>query len=68
MEDSQEIQKAWLGGGAQRVGPLLPGSYDVALVRAGRAAQRQRLQVTAAPAEQPLLLRLAPTQKPQAPR
>lgn len=59
MEDSQAIQQSWFSGQAQKIGPLMPGDYVVALNRPGAASQRHAVTVTAAPAEQPLRLRFS---------
>ncbi len=59
MEDSQAIQQSWFGGTAQRIGPLMPGTYTVLLNRPGHPAVRHAATVAATPAEQPLRLRLA---------
>ena len=58
-EDSLAIQRSFMTGGAQRIGPLMPGEYTVQLVRSGHATAEHAVTIAPAPAEQYLRLRAA---------
>jgi hypothetical protein len=59
LEETTAVQRSFMTGDAQRVGPLLPGAYTVQLVRPGHASEEHAVTVAPAPAEQYLRLQVA---------